>query len=101
MSELKSYLFYVKNRGEVRIKVPADWKVTFGAACPGGRYAADPHNGLCLRFYEAKDKQRAVFQNVIWFRDESLEIKELGMVVGKDYDGDEYENVVTSLSSGY
>ncbi len=61
-----------RNGGEtLRITVPSTWKVTYGMIHPGmkGGYGDE---GYVLRFYEAENKQRAIFQHVESFRDVSL-----------------------------
>lgn len=61
--------------GEFQLTVPSAWKVTFGAMQPGkggGFDGYDGRRGWTLRFYEAENKQRAVFTNVLSFRDLGL-----------------------------
>lgn len=58
----------VAGREKYRVTVPDDWKVTFGPVAPGARGYAD----LALRFWEAENKQRAIFRNVDSFRDLSI-----------------------------
>lgn len=61
-----------RNGGEtLRLTVPNTWKVTYGMVHPGmkGGYG---DAGYVLRFYEAENKQRAIFQHVESFRDVSL-----------------------------
>lgn len=60
------------NKGAFEVKIPADWKVTYGAFNQGTRY---PDGTAALRIYEAENKQRACFTGVISFFDTSLEIK--------------------------
>lgn len=73
--ETTTYFVRRANNKEQYITVPAAWKVTFGPLAPGSKtfhdYAA---KGWTLRFYEAKDKQRAVFTDVFEFRDMSIQI---------------------------
>jgi hypothetical protein len=59
-----------RNGGSFVIELPADWRVTFSNVNPaqgmgGGR------DGYCLRVYEG-EKLRAVYGNVIGFRDLSI-----------------------------
>lgn len=59
-----------------RITVPASWKVTFGAVVPTTKSVGASSYGAAgwgLRFWEAADKQRAVYTNVVSFRDISIE----------------------------
>lgn len=70
-----TYLVEFKDGKKKRIMVPSSWKVTFGPLAPGTR----AHNGegaLALRFYETKEKQRAVFTNVKCFRDMGISVSE-------------------------
>ncbi len=65
-----------KNGSLRRVTFPANWKITFGSVNPGGKVYDPANHGLCLRLYENKDKQRAVFTDVMWFRDEALPVTE-------------------------
>lgn len=58
---------------ELRVTIPADYKVTFGPVQPGSRGYGD--EGNCLRIYESETKQRAVFVNVVSFRDLSIPVE--------------------------
>ncbi len=72
--DLKTYILELKNGNLRRVTVPADWKVTFGPLIP-----ADRHSGggcLALRFYESKEKQRAIFTDVKSFRASDIPIEE-------------------------
>jgi hypothetical protein len=96
----KEYLVERKS-GKFIVEVPDDWKVTFGAMAPGGKNPYSGHGGWTLRFYETKEKQRAVFTDVVSFRDLSLPVKKLVNKIDKDsgYQNDgkgnmkAYENV--------
>lgn len=69
------YLIERTNGEEIRLTVPSAWKVTFGPAAPPRKdgYAASYGAGrFALRFYEAENKQRAIFTDVCGFRDLSL-----------------------------
>lgn len=73
--DTKTYLLIMKDGQRKKITVPAGWKCTFGPVAPGSRN----HNGresMCLRLYESKEKQRAVFTDVAEFRDASIPVKE-------------------------
>lgn len=61
-----------RTEGTYRITVPAAWRVTYGLLHPGSkdRYGQE---GYVLRIYETDTKQRAVFTNVLSFRDLSIE----------------------------
>lgn len=76
----RTYLVERKHE-KLRVTVPADWKVTFGPVQPGREgYGGD--RGYALRFYETKEKQRAVFTDVVSFRDLSLPVERL--VISKE-----------------
>ena len=69
------YLITHEDKTERKITVPSDWKVTFGPAAKG-MYKSGTQNfkvPLALRFYEAETKQRAIFTDVVSFRDLSIE----------------------------
>jgi hypothetical protein len=80
MEEEKTYIIVFKSGTRQRITVPADWKVTFGPAAKGSRAGNGAETRLqmplALRFYENKDKQRAIFTDVVSFRDASIKIEE-------------------------
>lgn len=67
----------VTTEGRMRMTIPEAWKVTYSAVNPGkGGYAAGEN---ALRVYEdaGKEKQRAIFTNVISFRDLSIPVQRL------------------------
>lgn len=53
-----------------RVTIPDTWKVTFGSVVPGK--AAVSYG---LRLWESDDKQRAVFTDVVSFRDLTVEVQ--------------------------
>lgn len=55
--------------GEIRVTIPETWKVTLGALQPGMDHSPT------LRIYEAENKQRAMFRNVVCFRDLSIKVE--------------------------
>lgn len=59
-----------------RVEVPTTWKVTIGPILPPSnkRGFSSNHNGTALRFYESEKVQRAMFRDVISYRDLSLPI---------------------------
>ena len=71
--ETKTYILELKGNRQRKIEIPEDWKVTFGPICPGSRSGNEQ---MALRFYEGKDKQRAIFTDVQSFRDASIPILE-------------------------
>jgi len=68
----KTYIIETKGGMLRKVTVPEAWKVTFGPLMPGTR----GDQALALRFYEAGDKQRAVFVDVKSFRDASIPVRE-------------------------
>lgn len=81
--ELRSFILELTNGNLRRIKIPADWKVTYGAVCPPRKgnsksgYAVETHAGWthALRVYEGTH-QRAIYTDVVSFRDESIPMEE-------------------------
>ncbi len=57
------------------LTVPSAWKVTYGPVVPGSGYHHS--RGLALRFYEAENKQRAFFDDVLSFRDTGIPIQRI------------------------
>jgi len=75
--DMTTYLITHEDRTERKITVPSDWKVTFGPAARGANRLGGPGSGvvkvpLALRFYESETKQRAIFTDVVSFRDISI-----------------------------
>lgn len=71
-------------REHFRITIPSNYKITYGRLHAGGDGNRNYDNsGNCLRIYEAENKQRAVFRNVISFRD-------IGLPLVKKVDEDEH-----------
>jgi len=78
---MKTYLIEFENGKEQKITVPESWKVTFGPASKGANHTTKNSGGvyripLALRFYESETKQRAIFTDVVSFRDTSIQIEE-------------------------
>jgi hypothetical protein len=80
--------YYIKGTNyEYIITVNEDWKITYGPVTPGkGSYG-----GYALRIYESDTKQRAIFTDVISFRDMSIPVKrKVKKVAGKsEFQSDE------------
>lgn len=77
---MTAYLIEFEDGKKRKITVPDDWKVTFGPAFvgkdtnrPTGQRYKVP---MAIRFYKSKDNQRAIFTNVVGFRDLSIPIEE-------------------------
>ena len=63
-----------------RVAIPSTWKVTFGPTGPPRDAGYERHQrGWVLRFYEAENRQRACFTNVIEFYDLSIPMDVLVM----------------------
>jgi hypothetical protein len=77
-NEEKTYLIEFENGKRQRITVPESWKVTFGPAARGTNKdkGLSRQMPLALRFYESDTKQRAIFTDVVSFRDVSIKIEE-------------------------
>lgn len=90
MAKETTYIISHKNGTKRKITVPSDWKVTFGPAVKGTRRGNSPGSNLqmpmALRFYESETKQRAIFTDVVDFRDASIKILEEKVEV-KEKDG--------------
>ena len=80
----RTYLLEMYDGSKRKITVPASWKVTFGPAAvprtaPSGNKAFSGNANkmpMAIRFYESKDQQRAIFTDVVNFRDMSIPILE-------------------------
>lgn len=69
--DIRTYEILTKD-GEYELEVPADYKITYAPIQPG-RF--DHSTGNVLRIYENENKQRAMFTNVITFRDKSMPLR--------------------------
>ncbi len=74
----RTYLLVFERGGKKRITVPANWKVTFGPAAVGlGKTAyGGAKVPMAIRFYEDENRQRAIFTEVVSFRDMSIPVLE-------------------------
>jgi hypothetical protein len=78
-TDTKTYLIEFENKTRKKITVPETWKVTFGPSVAGPQKPVPGYQHkmpMALRFYETAEKQRAIFTDVISFRDMSIEIEE-------------------------
>lgn len=73
--EKRTLLIVHENGNETQIDIPAEWKVTFGLAAPGAEHVKGSRMGLALRIYETEKMQRAIFTDVVSFRDMSIPIR--------------------------
>ena len=73
-TETRQLLIERNNGKDLKITIPADFKVTFGQVQPGkgGGYG----EGFALRIYKTEKDQRAVFTNVKSFRDLAIPVEE-------------------------
>ena len=67
------YLLKTHGDGDLKITIPDSYKVTFGPVAPGAKGYGTGQ--LALRVYEAENKQRAIFTDVISFRDLSIPVE--------------------------
>lgn len=82
-TEMRTYEIEHNDGTRRHVKVPSDWKVTFGPSVVGYNKKSNifsPHNAsrtktvpLAIRFYESKEHQRAIYTDVISFKDLSIE----------------------------
>lgn len=74
MSDEEMRTYEVVTSGQrLRMTIPAAWKVTYGPVSPGSKAG---YNGApALRIYENETKQRAIFLNVVSFRDLSVKVE--------------------------
>ena len=71
-------LLITRNNGEeIQIDIPEDWKVTFGPAAAGISMTdrSGKNMPMALRIYETEKLQRAIFLDVVSFRDMSIPIR--------------------------
>jgi hypothetical protein len=83
----KTYLIEFENGCRKKITVPEEWKVTFGPATKGVDHSGERRYKvpMAIRFYETESKQRAIFTDVVSFRDMAIKIEEEKVrVVEKD-----------------
>lgn len=87
----RTYLIEFENGKKKKITVPDTWKVTFGPAVVGGgenRTGSQRYKmPMAIRFYESDKQQRAIFTNVLNFRDMSIDVQE--------------ERVITQMKDGF
>jgi hypothetical protein len=76
---IREYLIEKADGTKLKVKIPNDWKVTFGPAVKGKNQPTVGERRLkmpmALRFYENETKQRAIFLDVVEFRDLSIPIE--------------------------
>jgi len=81
VEESKTYLLEIAgpNGGYTvqrkKVTVPSSWKITYGPAAQGAHLGGQ--NPFVLRFYEGqKEHMRALFHNVVSFRDVTIKVEE-------------------------
>jgi len=69
---LSEYLIESDDKGTFKIRIPSDWKITYGRVQPSerGQYGSGE---FAVRIYKTKENQKAVFTSVRAFR--SLEVE--------------------------
>lgn len=73
--DVREYIVKSKDLGIFKIKIPSSYKITYSKVIPKASPQYSDSPDYCLRIYEADNKQRAVLNNVVYFRDCSLEIE--------------------------
>lgn len=81
VTETKTYILELAPNGygpaiqRKKVTVPASWKITYGPAAQGAHLGGQ--NPFVLRFYEGqKEHMRALFHNVLAFRDVTIKVEE-------------------------
>jgi hypothetical protein len=74
VAEGKTTYLIERHDEQLKLTVPSAWKVTFGPAAPPRKDGQHYYGGgkFALRFYEAENRQRAIFTDVVSFRDLAL-----------------------------
>ena len=86
--ETRTYILHMIGGGQRKITIPAQWKATFGHVMPYNNARNAPHVNpasiagweyrIALRFYDgSKENLRAVFNDVAYFHDDSVQIEYL------------------------
>ena len=73
-TETRTLLIKCADQAEIQIDIPADWKITFGPLFTSTEkfHSRTPS---ALRIYETDKMQRAIFTDVVWFRDMSIPVR--------------------------
>jgi len=71
---MRTLLITSKDGTETQVDIPDGWFVTYGVAAVGIP-KSDGRIPMALRIYENKDHQRAIFTDVINFRDMAIPIR--------------------------
>ena len=72
----RTLLITQKDGTEFQVDIDENWKITYGPAVVGyGSKAVDRNVPMALRIYETERLQRAIFTDVISFRDMSIPIR--------------------------
>lgn len=67
-----TYELVMSDNAKYRIKVPSNYKITYGKLHGSGSAPGGMQTNNVLRIYEAENKQRAIFHDVKTFRDIGL-----------------------------
>lgn len=83
----RTYILHMLGGGQRKVTVPARWKATFGNVMPYNSKVTGPAHAssiagweyrIALRFYDgSKENLRAVFNDVAYFHDDSVQIEVL------------------------
>lgn len=73
--EIRTLLIEKTNGEEFQVDIPVTWKVTFGPAVPFTSKESGKTIPTALRIYESEKMQRAIFTDVISFRDLSIPMR--------------------------
>lgn len=78
-TEIRTLLVTKGNGEEFQIDIPKTWKVTFGPVCAGSNASQETRSKgnipMALRVYESDKCQRAIFLDIISFRDMDIPIR--------------------------
>lgn len=72
---IRTYEIVTDHDGTYELEVPDSYRVTFAPVFMGDKGYGGGKKEMALRFYEAENKQRAIFVGVKSFRDLSLPLK--------------------------
>ena len=58
-TDMKTYILELKEGGQKKVTVPANWKLTFGPICPGSKDGSYNSGGaVALPFYSGNNKKK-------------------------------------------
>lgn len=74
-TETRTLLITKQNGDEIQVDIPVHWKVTFGPAFVNHGPKMEGRIPMALRIYESDKMQRAIFTDVVAFRDLSIPMR--------------------------